>query len=481
MNPMECSRLTRHFGEILIGEAGPGVNAGEGIVGTAHYIAPEVWEGQGTTRQSDVYALGCILYEMLLGEKLFPGETPSGVMLAHLRWLALPHTWPDGVPSGVAGVLATALAKKPKARYATASEMAKELTALVRSALDAPQLESAKPETIPVSPPILTTKLYIPPPRPEFVPRPRLIEQLNKGLYRKLTLVSAPAGFGKTTLVSSWINDLQFTNDDLRLDTPRESQIVNPKPVLSEVEVSKIVNRVAWLSLDEADNDPTRFLSYLIAALQQVDQNIGRAAQGMLQSPQPPPLEILITTLINEFSTSFTNTRCVFVLDDYHLIEAQPIHDVLTFLLERLPPQIHLVIATRDDPHLPLARLRARGQLTELRATDLRFNSSEAAQFLNQVMGLNLSDEDIAALETRTEGWIVGLQLAALALQGTISMQGQQDATSFIKSFTGSHHFILDTCLKKFWNNNLKASRASCYAHLFSTACAAPFVMPFVP
>jgi LuxR family maltose regulon positive regulatory protein len=465
----------------LIGEADPGVSAGEGIVGTAHYIAPEVWEGQGTTRQSDIYALGCILYEMLMGKKLFQGETPPAAMMAHFQPLALPHTWPDGVPSGVAGVLATALAKKPKARYAAAGEMAKELTALARSALDAPQLESAKPETILVSPRILTTKLYIPPPRPEFVPRPRLIEQLNKGLYRKLTLVSAPAGFGKTTLVSSWINDLRFTNDDLRLDTPRESQIVNPKPVLSEVEVSKIVNRVAWLSLDEADNDPTRFLSYLIAALQQVDQNIGRAAQGMLQSPQPPPLEILITTLINEFSTSFTNTRCVFVLDDYHLIEAQPIHDVLTFLLERLPPQIHLVIATRDDPHLPLARLRARGQLTELRATDLRFTSAEAAQFLNQVMGLNLSDEDIAALETRTEGWIVGLQLAALALQGTISMQGQQDATSFIKSFTGSHHFILDTCLKKFWNNNLKASRASCYAHLFSTACAAPFVMPFVP
>ena len=157
--------------------------------------------------------------------------------------------------------------------------------------------------------------------------------------------------------------------------------------------------------------------------------------------PRPPPTEAVLTSLINEIAA--LPDRIVLVLDDYQLIETQPVHDALTFLLEHLPPQIHLVIATREDPHLPLARLRAQGQLTELRATDLRFNSSEAAEFLNQVMGLDLSVDDIAALETRTEGWIAGLQLAAL------SMHGHEDATSFIKSFTGSHHFILDYLIEE--------------------------------
>src|SRR3990170_4902111 len=257
-----------------------------------------------------------------------------------------------------------------------------------------------------MSTPILATKLYIPPPRPKIVLRPRLIERLNEGLSsgRKLTLISAPAGFGKTTLVSEWVAGCE-------------------RPV-------------AWLSLDEGDNDPTRFLTYLVAALQTIAANIGEGVLGVLQSPQPPPTEAILTALLNEITTIPDNF--VLVLDDYHVIDAKPVDDALTFLLEHLPPQMHLVIATREDPDLPLARLRARGQLTELRAPDLRFTLSEAAGFLNQVMGLNLSAEDIASLETRTEGWIAGLQLAAL------SMQGHKDATSFIKSFTGSHHFVLD-------------------------------------
>lgn len=267
--------------------------------------------------------------------------------------------------------------------------------------------------------PLLRTKLYIPPLRREQVPRPRLIERLDAGLRRKLTLVSAPAGFGKTTLVSEWV-------DHLRLDAAKESQIAN---------------RIAWLSLDESDNDPTRFLAYSIAALQTIEANIGKGALSALQSPQPPPTETILTALINEIAA--IPDRIILALDDYHLIEAQPIHDALTFLLEHLPPQMHLVIATRDDPHLPLARLRARGQLTELRATDLRFTSSEAAEFLNQVMGLDLSADDIAALETRTEGWIAGLQLAA------ISLQGHKDATSLIESFTGSHRFVLDYLIEE--------------------------------
>ena len=253
--------------------------------------------------------------------------------------------------------------------------------------------------------PILQTKLYIPPIRPELVSRPRLIERLNAGLCsRKLTLVSAPAGFGKTTLVSEWVTGCE-------------------RPV-------------AWLSLDEGDNDPTRFLTYLIAALQTIAANIGEGVLAVLQSPQPPSTESILTALLNEITTIPDNF--VLVLDDYHVIDAKPVDNALTFLLEHLPPQMHLVIATREDPHLPLARLRARGQLTELRVADLRFTPSEAAGFLNQVMGLNLSAEDISTLETRTEGWIAGLQLAAL------SMQGHQDVPGFIRAFAGDDRYIVD-------------------------------------
>jgi len=254
--------------------------------------------------------------------------------------------------------------------------------------------------------PILATKLYIPPPRSKIVLRPRLIERLNEGLSsrRKLTIISAPAGFGKTTLVSEWIDSCQ-------------------RPV-------------AWLSLDEGDNDATRFLTYLVVALQTIVPNIGAEALRLLQSAQPPPTESVLTILLNEIATSLDNF--ILVLDDYHVIEDKTVGNALTFLLEHLPPQMHLVITTREDPNLSLARLRARDQLTGLRATDLRFTNAEAAEFLNQVMSLSLSAEDIAALEARTEGWIAGLQLAA------ISMQGHHDTSTFIKSFTGSHHFVLD-------------------------------------
>jgi LuxR family maltose regulon positive regulatory protein len=269
---------------------------------------------------------------------------------------------------------------------------------------------------------LLTTKLFTPPTRPELVSRPRLIERLNGGLHRKLTLISAPAGFGKTTLVTEWLVNLA-------LDAEKENQIEN---------------RIAWISLDEGDNDFARFLAYFIAALNRVegmDTTIGEGALTMLQSPQPPPTEAVLTPLINEIAA--IPDRILLVLDDYHLIEAQPVHDALTFFLEHLPLQIHLVIAAREDPHLPLSRLRARGQLTELRAADLRFTSSEAAEFLNQEMGLDLSTEDVAALETRTEGWIAGLQLAA------ISLQGHADTSRLIQSFTGSNRLVLDYLIEE--------------------------------
>jgi LuxR family maltose regulon positive regulatory protein len=194
------------------------------------------------------------------------------------------------------------------------------------------------------------------------------------------------------------------------------------------------------LSLDEEDNDPARFLTYFVAALQTIAPAIGEGILGALQSPQPPPPEAILTALLNDLTT--IQDPFVLVLDDYHLLDSQPVDQALAFLLEHLPPQMHLVIATREDPALPLARLRARGYLTELRTADLRFTPAEAAAFLNEVMGLHLTAENIAVLETRTEGWIAGLQLAAL------SLQGQEDVTRFIRSFTGSHHFVLDYLLE---------------------------------
>ena len=193
---------------------------------------------------------------------------------------------------------------------------------------------------------------------------------------------------------------------------------------------------VAWLSLDEGDDDSIRFLTHLIAALQTIVENIGEGVVSSLKSPQPPSTESILTVLLNEISA--LPYKFVLVLDDYHVIDSKRIDDALIFLLEHLPPQMHLVIATRENPQFPLGRLRAEGHLTELRATDLRFTPGEAATFLNQVMGLGLSADEITALETRTEGWIAGLQLAAL------SMQGREDIPAFIRAFAGDNRYILD-------------------------------------
>jgi len=259
---------------------------------------------------------------------------------------------------------------------------------------------------------LLATKFHRPLPRANLVRRPQLAERLTQGVMGPLTLVSAPAGFGKTTLLAHWLAESGMP--------------------------------AAWLSLEPGDNELVRFLSYLIAALQTLDSQLGSEVLTLLQMPQPAAAETVLTLLTNDVG-SYEHDRgdFVLVLDDYHVIDATSIDQALTYLIEHLPPHMHLVIATREDPQLPLARLRARGQLTELRATDLRFTPPEAAAFLNQGMGLNLSAEDIARLSRRTEGWIAGLQLAA------ISMQGQQDTTSFITSFTGSHHFVLDYLLEE--------------------------------
>lgn len=259
--------------------------------------------------------------------------------------------------------------------------------------------------------PVLATKVFVPPPRPQAVRRPRLIDQLDEGIRagRKLTLISAPAGFGKTTLFSEWVAQTR----------QRDPQV-----------------RVAWLSLDESDNDPVRFLTYLTASLHQADPDVGSDDSNTQLS-----VEATLTALINDIIRSSNDV--ILVLDDFQLIEEATVRDAVTFLLDHLPSTLHVAISSRSDPLLPVARLRARGELTELRAVDLRFTPDEAAAFLNEVMGLSLSHEDVAALETRTEGWVAGLQLAAL------SMREHSDVAGFIAAFTGSNRFIIDYLIEE--------------------------------
>jgi LuxR family maltose regulon positive regulatory protein len=254
--------------------------------------------------------------------------------------------------------------------------------------------------------PLLATKLYIPPVRPELVSRPRLIERLNAGVDRRLMLVSAAAGFGKTTLVAEWLN---------RAECP-----------------------CTWLSLDRGDNDPLQFVTYLIAALQTVDEGIGQAAQSLLGAPQLPPIESLVTLLINDIAA--IPQPFVLVLDDYDAIQTESIHEAVEYLIEHQPPQLQLVLVTRQDPPLPLPRLRVRRQVVEICEQDLRFTADEARDFLNQALGLDLDPKIIAALEARTEGWIAGLQLAALSVQG----RSAERIAEFVELFSGSHRHVID-------------------------------------
>ena len=254
--------------------------------------------------------------------------------------------------------------------------------------------------------PLLATKLHVPRRQRDLVARPRLSERLSRGAESALTLVSAPAGFGKTTLLTQW------------LTAPPADR-----------------RSVAWLSLDQRDNDPRLFWTYLVGALKMAVQGVGTSALSLLQSPEPPS-EAGLATLLNDLDA--ISNDVVLVLDDYHVIEARDVQEGMAFLLEHLPPQIHLVIASRADPALPLARLRGRGQLVEIRAADLRFTPGEAAAYLNDVMGLALTASDVVALEGRTEGWIAALQLAAL------SMQGREDIATFIAGFAGDDRYIVD-------------------------------------
>jgi len=259
---------------------------------------------------------------------------------------------------------------------------------------------------------LLTTKTFLPPVRATLVARPRLLALLSEGIDRPLTLISAPAGFGKTTLLSEW----------------HASEVGRSFPLV-------------WISLDNDDNDSSRFLRYLITTLGTLKAGIGISALAALQLPQPPPPKIILTDLINDLNALSTSSALVF--DDYHVITSQDVHEILNFFLDHLPPKMHLVLLTRADPPLPLARLRARNQLTEIRTADLRFTQDESTTFLNDVMGLELPIADIDTLETRTEGWIAGLQLAAF------SLRQQTDKHAFVATFSGDDRYVVDYLLEE--------------------------------
>ncbi len=289
--------------------------------------------------------------------------------------------------------------------------------------------------------PLLATKFNFPPVRPSLVPRPRLVERLNAGLRGPLALVSAPAGYGKTSLLSEW----------------RASDAGHSFPM-------------AWLSLDPDDNEPARFLAYLITAIGTIKPGFGEITLVSLQNPQPPPPNTILTNLINELNE--IESPFALVLDDYHVISTQSIHDALAFLLDHLPAQMHLAILSRADPPLPLARLRARNQVMEIRVADLRFTKDEAEIFLKGVMGLSLPAEEIEALAGRTEGWIAGLQLAAL------SLQGRGDAAQFVAALGGGSYYIVDYLVEEVLNRQSESIRlfllqTSILDHLTGPLCEA--------
>lgn len=266
---------------------------------------------------------------------------------------------------------------------------------------------------------LLRTKLFVPSVRSRQVDRPRLIEKLNGGLDKALILVSAPAGYGKTTLVSSWLHEIGISS--------------------------------AWLSLDEQDNEPRRFLQYLVAAIRTVVPSVPGDTVQMLQGTSPASLQTLLTALINEISTQ--SKPVLLVMDDLHVIHAQPVLDALGFLLEHIPPELHLILLSRSDPPLPLARMRARNQVLDVRVEHMRFNPGEVAIFLREVMDLHLTADDVATLEARTEGWVAGLQLAALSLRGS------KDAHRFVAEFAGRQDYMVDYLVEEVLNAQPKEVR----------------------
>ena len=271
---------------------------------------------------------------------------------------------------------------------------------------------------------VLDTKLHVPRLRPSVVARARLAARLDEGCRGGLVVVSAPAGFGKTTVICDWVVARQGGDRDVG---------------------------VAWLSLDEGDNDLARFLTFLVLAVRTTSSQVGEQVLARLRSAQPVPTDEVLTTVLNEVAELPRDV--VLVLDDFHVIDSEEVDQAMVFLIEHLPPQLRVVIATREDPRMPLARWRARGVLTELRAADLRFTLGETAEFLSAVMRLDLLPEDVASLEARTEGWIAGLQLAGLHLQG------RADPAEAVRTFAGSHRFVFDYLMEEVLAHLMESER----------------------
>ena len=293
------------------------------------------------------------------------------------------------------------------------------------------------------APPLIATKFHIPPARADVVQRARLGALLDSGAHQPLTLVSAPPGFGKTMLVADWVH-------------------------------AQNVSQIAWLALDESDDQPALFWRYFVAALQQRMPDIGETTKAMLTAPTPPASETILTALINELAEH--EHSIILVIDDYHFVQSPEIHNNLNFILDHQPAHFHIMLLTREDPPLALARRRARRQIVEVRAADLRFNEDEVASFLNKTMGLMLTAEQIAALERRTEGWIVGIQMAALSMRG-------QDVQDFLDSFTGDDRYIADYLIEEVLNRQPEAIRnfllrTSILEKLSAPLCAAVLNQP---
>lgn len=389
-------------------------------VGTWFYLSPEVCRGALPDERSDVWSFGITLYEMLSGRVPFYGDSPASFIRA-IENDPLPSIiqFREDVPLALDKLIQHMLMRDASLRLDSFRQIGAEIERLLHhdlktlahhSAAISTPIEVQWTDEIVVEtsnePLPLLTKLSMPSLRPHCVVRPRLLQTLEQGLVdgHGFTLVSAPPGFGKTTLVTAWLK-------------------ADARPV-------------AWLSLDESDNDVVHFIRYLIASLQRVEPNIGKTTSLLLDSPQLPPVSALLTPLINEVARLVAVTL---VLDDYHIITDARVHDTVRFLLEHLPHSLHLVIISREDPPLPLARFRVRDSMTEIRERDLRFSPEETGAFLNQTMNLNLPAGTAEQLVKRTEGWIAALQLAALALQ-----QVGDDGQALIDDFAGDNRYIVD-------------------------------------
>lgn len=412
------------FGIARVTDQVPFTVAGQ-VMGTVQYISPEQVSGRPVTAASDIYSLGVVAYEALVGQRPFTGDSPVAIALAQVN--DPPPPMPPDVPDPVRDLVLSCLAKNPEGRPRSAADLARSAeqlrgtlgteTGVIQGAEAA--ASAGQPPTMTPSRPLLQTKLYRPMVRPGAVSRPRLREQLDRGLGSGLTVVSAPAGFGKSTLLAAWLAEACARG---------EGELA-----------------AAWLSLDAGDNDPALFWTYVITSLRTIAPGVGAEALAMVATPGPVSPQALLTGLINDLSG--VADELVLVIDDYHVIQRTAVHDGLAFLIAHMPPNVHLVLASRADPPLPLARLRARGDLVEVRAADLRFTAEEASDYLTDAMNLPLTPQQISTLDDRTEGWIAALQLAAL------SMRGRDDIADFVAGFAGDDRYVVDYLVEEVLQN----------------------------